>query len=104
VSTRSPEIAVQDKPDELRYELILDGAVVGEILYRRTREALALVHTEVAPSLEGQGLGARLVAGALDDIRARNLHVIAICPFVRRYIRHHPEYNDLVVRDREVSD
>lgn len=104
MSTRSPEIAVQDKPDDLRYELILDGAVVGEILYRRTPDAVALVHTEVSPSLEGQGLGARLVAGALDDIRARGLHVIAICPFVRSYIRRHPEYGDLVVRDRQVSD
>ena len=102
MSTRSPEIVVQDKPDDLRYELIVDGAEVGEILYRRT--PVALVHTEVSPSLEGQGLGAQLVAGALDDIRMRGLHVIAICPFVRSYIRHHPEYNDLVVRDREVSD
>lgn len=104
MNTRSPEIVVQDNPDELRYELLVDGAVVGEILYRTRPDAVALEHTEVSPSLEGRGLGARLVAGALDDIRARGLHVIAICPFVRSYIRHHPDYNDLVVRHREVSD
>ena len=55
------------------------------------------MHTEVSPSLEGQGLGARLVAGALDDIRARGLRVVPICPFVRTYIRRHPDYADLVV-------
>jgi hypothetical protein len=43
------------------------------------------------------------VAGALDDIRARGLQVVPICPFVRAYIRRHPDDADLVVeraRDR----
>jgi predicted GNAT family acetyltransferase len=56
------------------------------------------------PSLENKGLGARLVAGALDDIRARGLRVVPFCPFVRAYIRRHPEYADLVVRHVEVPD
>jgi uncharacterized protein len=97
-------IVVQDNPDELRYELVLDGDVVGEIRYRRRPDALALVHTEIVPSLESKGFGARLVASALDDIRERGLRVVPICPFVRSFIRRHPEYRDLVVRDVEVSD
>jgi uncharacterized protein len=97
-------IAVRDNPSELRYELLLDDHVVGEIRYRRAPDTVALVHTEVLPSLEGGGFGARLVAEALDDIRARGLHVVPICPFVRSYIRRHPEYADLVIRDGEVSD
>ncbi len=96
-------IAVRDNPSELRYELLLDERVVGEILYRLAPDAVVLLHTEVLPSLEGKGLGAWLVAGALDDIRARGLHVVPICPFVRSYIRgHHPDYADLVVRHVEV--
>jgi len=39
-----------------------------------------LVHTEVAPSAEGKGVGSRLVAGALDDIRARGLRVVPLAP------------------------
>ena len=97
-------IAVQDNPGESRYELLLDEQVVGEILYRSTPDHLVLLHTEVLPSLEGKGLGARFVAGALDDIRARGLHVVPFCPFVRAYIRRHPEYTDLVVRHVEVRD
>jgi uncharacterized protein len=105
MGTRSPEIVVQDNSEELRYELLADGTVVGAILYRRSPpDTVALVHTEVSPSLEGRGLGARLVAGTLDDVRARGLHVVPICPFVRAYIRRHPEYGDLVVRDTQVSD
>jgi len=105
MGTHSAELVVQDNSDDLRYELLADGTVVGAILYRRSQlDVVALVHTEVSPSLEGRGLAARLVAGALDDIRARGLHVVPICPFVRAYIRRHPEYGDLVVRDTQVPD
>ncbi len=97
-------IAVQDDPGESRYELLLDEHVVGEILYRPAPNHVVLLHTEVLPSLEGKGLGARLVAGALDDIRARGLRVVPFCPFVRSYVRRHPDYADLVVRDVGVPD
>lgn len=97
-------IAVQDNPGESRYELLLDERVVGEILYRLAPEQVVLLHTEVLPSLEGKGLGGRLVAGALDDIRVRGLRVVPFCPFVRGYVRRHPEYADLVVRHVEVPE
>ena len=97
-------IAVRDSPGESRYELVLDEQVVGEIAYRLTPDHMALIHTEVLPSLENKGLGARLVAGALDDRRARGLRVVPFCPFVRSYIRRHPDYADLVVGDLEVPD
>jgi hypothetical protein len=100
----STEIVVQDNPVEHRYELLVDGSLLGELLYRLRPDAVALIHTEVSASLEGRGLGARLVGGALDDIRARGLQVVPICPFVRTYIRRHPDYADLVVeraQDRE---
>jgi len=93
----STEIVVQDNPDEQRYELLVDCSLLGALQYRPRPDAVALIHTEVSPSLEGRGLAARLVAGALDDIRARGLQVVPICPFVRTYIRRHPDYADLVV-------
>jgi uncharacterized Fe-S cluster protein YjdI/predicted GNAT family acetyltransferase len=65
------EYVVRDNPDERRYELLCDGELVGEILYRVEPGAIVLLHTDVAPSAEGQGLGGRLVAGALADIRSR---------------------------------
>ena len=97
MSTGSAQVVVRDNPDESRYELLLDGDVAGEIRYRRRPDAIALVHTEVSASLEGRGLGAELVRAALDDLRARGLQIVPICPFVRSYIRRHPEYEDLVV-------
>ena len=85
------EYVVRDNPDEARYEILRDGEVVGELQYRATPGLIVLVHTEVAPTEQGQGVGSRLVSGALDDIRARGLRVAPVCPFVAAYLRRHPE-------------
>lgn len=95
-------VEVRDHPAQLQYELLLDGQVAGAIRYRRYGDAVVLIHTDVAPGLEGRGLGRRLVAGALDDLRSRGLGVVPTCAFVRSYIDRHPEYRDLVVPDPEV--
>jgi predicted GNAT family acetyltransferase len=96
-------VVVSDNPAELRYELHVDGELVGEIRYRRRHDAIVLVHTEVDPDREGEGLATELVRGALDDIRARGLRVVPYCPFVAAYIRRHPEYEDLLTVEEEGS-
>ena len=97
------DVVVRDDPTGSRYELLVDGARAGELHYLPTRGAVVLVHTEVAPELEGRGLGGLLIAGALDDIRARGLTIIPVCPFVGSYLRRHPEYADLLERKPEPS-
>lgn len=90
---------VVDNPAERRYELLDGDELVGRIDYRVRPSALALIHTEVEP--KRQGLGSELVEGALDDIRARGLKIVPVCPFVDAYIRRHPEYADLVLAQTE---
>jgi hypothetical protein len=87
---------VRDNSATHRYELLLDGDLVGDLLYRAKDDVVTLIHTEVAPQLEGHGLGERLVAGALDDIRERGLQIVPLCPFVAAFIRRHPDYENLV--------
>jgi predicted GNAT family acetyltransferase len=93
------ELRVVDNPDERQYELRLGDKVVGSIAYRMRPRGIALIHTVVDPEHEGRGYGSRLVAGALDDVRARGLSLVPVCPFVRAYLRRHPEYDDLVARE-----
>lgn len=95
----SVALTVTDNSSELRYEILSDGELIGMIRYRTESGVVVLVHTEVEPSAEGSGVGSRLVAGALDDIRARGLRVVPLCPFVRAYIRRHSGYDDLVASD-----
>ena len=89
-------MTVTDHPNELRYEIEVDGELAGFLLYRVEPGALELVHTDVDPKWEGKGVGGALVKGALEDIRARELKIRPYCPFVRAYLRRHPEYEDLV--------
>jgi predicted GNAT family acetyltransferase len=89
-------MTVTDRPSELRYEIEVDGQVAGFLLYRVEPGVLELVHTDVDPRWEGKGVGATLVAGALDDVRGRDLAVRPYCPFVAAFIRRHPEYEELV--------
>jgi uncharacterized protein len=80
VTALSP--TVRDDEAGHRYELLLDDARVGELVYRTRGDVVTLIHTEIAQRLEGRGLGERLVAGALDDIRERGLRIVPLCPFV----------------------
>jgi uncharacterized protein len=99
VPEAEPEYVVRDNPDELRYEILRDDELLGEIRYRTEPGVITLIHTEVTHAAEGQGLGSRLVAAALDDIRERGLRLVPVCRFVRAYLSRHPEQGDLVVSD-----
>ena len=90
-------VTIRDNPDAGRYEALVDDELAGSLFYRERGGALVIVHTELEEGYEGQGVGGRLVAGALDDVRSRGLSVIPLCPFTRSYIERHPEYQDLVV-------
>ena len=92
----SVELTVADNPDERRYEARLGSEVVGFITYHLRPGRITLIHTEVDPTAEGKGIGSRLVAGALEDIRHRGLVLEPLCPFVSAYLRRHPDYADLV--------
>ena len=86
---------VHDNPFEGRYEIRLDGRTAGFTVYKSKPNLIAFVHTEIDPSLEGRGLGSRLIGSALDD--ARGLEVLPFCPFVNVFIRRHrDDYVELV--------
>lgn len=86
-------LAVSDNERELRYELTYQGEVIGFLVYRPEPDQgrVVLVHTEIDPAYEGKGLGNVLVKGALDDLHERGLSAVPYCPFVRAYLRRHPE-------------
>jgi predicted GNAT family acetyltransferase/glutaredoxin len=100
------EAEVVDVPEESRYELRLDGRLIGLAAYRRRDGRIAFTHTEVDESCEGRGFGSRLVAAALTDARRKGLTVVPLCPFVAHYVERHPEWHDLVApgyRDRRAA-
>ena len=94
--TQAPAGEVQRNAAQSRYEIHVDGTLAGFAAYREEAGRVYLTHTEVQPAYAGQGLGSRLAAQALEDIRSRGLKVVPQCTFVAAFIRRHPEYRDLV--------
>jgi len=87
--------AVSNNPAHHRYELAVDGHIAATY-YQIADGVITFVHTEVPPELGGKGIGSKLIKGALDQVRADGLKVIAQCPFVKAYIEKHADYADLL--------
>lgn len=95
MSQARPAIEVVDNPEAGRYEARVDSRT-AVLEYRLDDGELLLAHTEVPEELEGQGIGSALARHALEDARSRGLSVRVRCPFVRGYVRRHPEFEDLL--------
>ncbi len=74
-----------------RYELVLDGEVVGIAEFVMVGDTMVLPHTVIDRDRRGEGLGDVLVEGVLADARARGHAVDPQCWFVREYLDRHPE-------------
>jgi uncharacterized protein len=90
------DLTVADNLFEGRYEAQLDGEVVGVVEYELTDDLIILIHTEVLPNHQDQGIGGALARCTLDDIRSRGLRVRAVCPYMRSWLERHPDYDDLI--------
>ena len=67
-----------------RYELHVEG------------DTVVFPHTEIDPSRRGQGLGAVLVQGALDDVRPTGRKIVPACWYVGQFVDENPAYKDLL--------
>ena len=94
---------VADVSDRRRFEIEVDGAVLGFAEYRRRPGVITFLHTEIDPAHKGEGLGTLLVKTALDTARAEGLAVLPYCPFFRGFIDRHREYLDLVPVERRAK-
>ncbi len=79
-----------------RYELVDEGEVVAVADFHVEGDRVVFPHTEVLPARRGQGLGARLVRAALDDVRGSGASVVPLCWYVAQFISENPAYADLV--------
>ena len=82
---------------EFRFEIPMPDGEVARLDYRWLKGSMVLMHTVVPVAARGKGIGATLVKYVLDYIRENNLKAIVYCPFVSKYIKDHPEYNDVVL-------
>lgn len=89
-SGHDSDVAVHDNPEASRFEAIVDGQVAF-LAYERRRNEIVFLHTEVPESLRGRGIASQLAKVAVASARAEGLQLVVRCPFVRAYLRKHPE-------------
>jgi len=91
------EVEIRNNPAENRYEAWLGDELAGFAEYRLRDETIVFVHTEVEDKFEGEGVGSTLVREALDDVqRDGELTVAVKCPFIKKWIEEHPDYQHLL--------
>jgi predicted GNAT family acetyltransferase len=86
---------VNNNAKEHRFELEIEGHLAAAH-YERDGDVITFEHTEVPSELGGKGVGSALIRGALDQVRAEGLKVVAQCPFVKAWIAKNPAYADLL--------
>jgi predicted GNAT family acetyltransferase len=89
-------ITVRNAPDRRRYELLDRTAVIGKAHYLAhdggNGPERIFYHTTVSEDYSGQGLASRLVQQALDDTLAAGIAVVPVCPYIKAWLRKHPDY------------
>jgi predicted GNAT family acetyltransferase len=89
-------VEIENNEADSRWEVKLDARVIAFVEYKSRPDRVTLIHTEVDPDFEGQGIGSRLARTVLDDAVARGLRVTLYCPFIRSYVGRHPEYEQYI--------
>jgi predicted GNAT family acetyltransferase len=87
---------ISDNAEHHRFELSVDGHVIGRQPYTRYREHFVLMHTEVDAQWRERGVSSALIDGVLGLVRNAGTTVIPRCKLTGDYILRHPEYRDLV--------
>lgn len=88
--------SVVNNPDKSQYELLIDGEEAGISAYRINGNDIVFTHTVVDTDKFGHGLGGPFVQAALDDVRDNTTYrLVDQCPFVRKWISEHREYEAL---------
>ncbi|MBC7571142.1 MAG: N-acetyltransferase [Spirosoma sp.] len=98
------DTSVKDNTYKNRFELNYANKLAIVEYRQLDDETLALTHTEVDASLEGQGVGSHLVKGVLEYVDRNNLRIVPACPFITTYLKRHPDWNRLISTSYSVAD
>ncbi|RZT86808.1 hypothetical protein EV383_3707 [Pseudonocardia sediminis] len=89
-------IALRHAPDRSLYAVDVDGEEVGFAAYVDSDGRRIFFHTVVDERFGGRGLAGKVVAYALADTREAGLRIVAMCPYVAKYVTTHHEVDDLL--------
>lgn len=95
------ELAVRHQESESKGAFFVEGADgrhLAEMTYSRTNELMIIIdHTEVDPSLAGQGVGRKLLDALVGWARSAKMKVIPLCPFAKAQFGKDPAIRDVLM-------
>ncbi|MGR6902111.1 GNAT family N-acetyltransferase [Glutamicibacter creatinolyticus] len=98
------QIVPQALPERDRYVLDDAGKHIGAAHYRDYQGENGVerifFHTVVDEEYSGQGLASKLAAFALDDTVSAGMKIVPVCPYIKKYVGKHQEFEPDVVPPR----
>ncbi|WP_120521474.1 GNAT family N-acetyltransferase [Arthrobacter celericrescens] len=105
-------LLIRHNTERERFELLEADRVIGKAAYKdydggadagSGSEAAAATqrifyHTVINEEYGGQGLAGKLATEALDQTVAAGLRIVPVCPFIKKFLLKHTEYEAHVTR------
>jgi predicted GNAT family acetyltransferase len=87
---------VNDEKTGIYKAIVGDTEIAGLPYDVASDDRLVLLAASVFPEFRKQGIATELIRRVLDDVRTQGKTVTVMCPIVRTFIEHNPEYADLI--------
>jgi predicted GNAT family acetyltransferase len=94
------ELDITHDVDLSVYRAWINDDEVAMLTYKLVGHRFVLLSTSVVPGFRKHGIATRLIAHVLDDVRGSGRSVTVICPAVREFMDHYPQYEDLLDKNR----
>jgi uncharacterized protein len=95
-NTTEHNIRITDDPANQFYEITVDGAYAGLLVYALSGRQCTLTHTYIEPSFHGRGLATQLIRHVMDHLRRKGTTATNYSPTLDAFLDEHPEYGDVV--------
>lgn len=90
------EIKHEKLENKGRFFYEVNGEVKAEMTYSVAGKGKIIIdHTEVDPSLHGQGVGYKLVDASVNYARENQIKILPLCPFASAVFKKKEVYNDV---------
>ncbi|MEO8772896.1 MAG: GNAT family N-acetyltransferase [Gelidibacter sp.] len=92
------EVKHKDNGKEGSFYVKLDGKKEAEMTYfYKDQDTIDIDHTEVNESLQGQGVGNKLIEEAVTFMRTKNLKAVTSCSYAKSvFEKKQAEYQDVI--------
>ncbi len=89
-------VTIVNDQSNSKWDAYYGDDLAGVIVYEMNGPRLSLTHAAVRPEFQGRGVGTRMIADVLNEIRSQGRTATILCGVVRDFIDKFPEYSDVV--------